>query len=237
MSAKDKIAFQGEPGANSHEACRDYFPDLEPAPYPTFEDAFEAVKSGDCQLGMIPVENSIAGRVADVHHLLPKSGLKIIGERFKPIRFFLMANRGVKLEQVRTAVSMPIALAQCRASLRRLGLKTASAGVPIRTFFTGSSIFLPDSVLGTARTWKIALGTCRAESAWRIAALMRAASASSSDRPSRRTTKSGIQLSLPRYSRSTTRLSITSGSASTARYSSAVPMRMPCRLMVASLRP
>jgi prephenate dehydratase len=83
-------------------------------PCATFEEAFEAVKTGACQLGMIPIENSIAGRVADVHHLLPASGLKIIGERFKPIRFQLMANAGVKLETVKTACSMPIALSQCR---------------------------------------------------------------------------------------------------------------------------
>ncbi|MDB5439847.1 MAG: pheA [Caulobacteraceae bacterium] len=123
-----RIAFQGELGANGHEACLSHFPDYEPVPCATFEDAFEAVKRGDCQLGMIPVENSSAGRVADVHHLLPKSGLKIIGERFKPIRFQLMANPGVTLDQVRFAVSMPIALAQCRESLRRLGLKRISAG-------------------------------------------------------------------------------------------------------------
>src|ERR1044071_7511937 len=97
-----KIAFQGEPGANSHEACREHFPDHEARPCATFEEAFEAIKSGECELGMIPVENSIAGRVADVHHLLPSSGLHIIGERFKPIRFQLMVNRGVALEEVRT---------------------------------------------------------------------------------------------------------------------------------------
>jgi prephenate dehydratase len=124
----DKIAFQGAPGANSDEACRTYFPDYEPAPYAAFEDAFEAVKSGACALGMIPVENSIAGRVADVHHLLPSSGLKIIGERFKPIRFHLMANPGVKLADVRVASSMPIALGQCRKTLRRLGLRPEAAG-------------------------------------------------------------------------------------------------------------
>ncbi len=122
-----KIAFQGEPGANSHEACRSHFPDYEPYPCATFEDAFEAVKSHDCQLGMLPVENSIAGRVADVHHLLPSSGLKIVGEKFKPIHFQLMANPGVKLEDVKVAVSMPIALAQCRKTLNRLGLKRAQA--------------------------------------------------------------------------------------------------------------
>jgi prephenate dehydratase len=128
MSILKKIAFQGEPGANSHEACRTYFPDYEAVPCATFEEAFEAIKTGACQLGMIPIENSIAGRVADVHHLLPASGLKIIGERFKPIRFQLMANRGVKLDQVKIATSMPIALSQCRHSLRKLGLAHESAG-------------------------------------------------------------------------------------------------------------
>ena len=126
--AKERIAFQGELGANSHEACAAAFPDMEPVPHATFEEAFEAIKSGDCRLGMIPVENSIAGRVADVHHLLPDSGLKIIGERFKPIHFQLMANRGVKLEDVKTVASMPIALAQCRKTVRRLKLKTEPVG-------------------------------------------------------------------------------------------------------------
>jgi len=128
MNARDKIAFQGEPGANSDEACRTYFPDLDPRPCATFEDAFEAVKSGDCALGMIPVENSIAGRVGDVHHLLPNSGLKIVGERFKPIRFQLMANPGARLEDIRTVASMPIALGQCRKVLRKLGVTTEQAG-------------------------------------------------------------------------------------------------------------
>jgi prephenate dehydratase len=127
VSARARIAFQGAPGANSDEACRTYFPDHEPVPHAAFEDAFEAVKSGDCVLAMIPVENSIAGRVADVHHLLPSSGLRIIGERFKPIRFHLMANPGVRIEDVRTVSSMAIALGQCRRSLRRLGVATEPA--------------------------------------------------------------------------------------------------------------
>ena len=126
--SKGRIAFQGELGANSHEACTAAFPEMEPVGHATFEEAFEAVRSGDCQLGMIPVENSIAGRVADVHHLLPSSGLKIIGERFKPIHFHLMVNPGVTLDQVKTAVSMPIALGQCRRTLRSMGLKTEAAG-------------------------------------------------------------------------------------------------------------
>ena len=125
---KGRIAFQGELGANSHEACLAAFPDMEPVAHPTFEEAFEAIKTGDCQLGMIPVENSIAGRVADVHHLLPNSGLKIIGERFKPIHFQLMANPGVKLEDLKTVSSMPIALAQCRQVVRRLKLRAEPVG-------------------------------------------------------------------------------------------------------------
>jgi prephenate dehydratase len=125
---KGRIAFQGELGANSHEACTAAFPDYEPVPHATFEEAFDAIKGGDCQLGMIPVENSIAGRVADVHHLLPSSGLRIVGERFKPIHFQLMANRGVKLEDVKTVASMAIALAQCRKTVKRLKVKTESVG-------------------------------------------------------------------------------------------------------------
>ena len=125
---RQKIAFQGEPGANSDEACRAHFPDYEPLPCPTFEEAFDQVRSGAAALGMIAVENSIAGRVADVHHLLPSSGLSIVGERFKPIRFQLMANRGVKVEDIKTVVSMPIALAQCRKVLKQLGVKLGSSG-------------------------------------------------------------------------------------------------------------
>ena len=71
--AKKKIIFQGEPGANSHLACREAYPDHEPVPCPTFEDCFAALTSGDVDLGMIPIENSIAGRVADIHHLMPTS--------------------------------------------------------------------------------------------------------------------------------------------------------------------
>ena len=126
--SRGRIAFQGELGANSHEACRSAFPELEPVPRATFEEAFEAVRTGDCQLGMIPVENSIAGRVADVHHLLPSSGLKIVGERFKPIHFQMMANPGVKLEDLKIVQSMAIALGQCRKTIRRLNLKTESVG-------------------------------------------------------------------------------------------------------------
>jgi len=128
MSSRPKIAFQGELGANSHEACLANRPDFEPAPYATFEDAFEAVKSGGCALAMIPVDNSIAGRVADVHHLLASSGLRIVGEYFKPIHFQLMANAGTRLEDVRGVISMPFAAGQCRRVLRQLGVYVEPAG-------------------------------------------------------------------------------------------------------------
>ncbi len=120
MTQALRIAFQGEPGANSDEACRAYFPDYASVGYAAFDDAFEAVKTGECALAMIPVENSIAGRVADVHHLLPSSGLRIIQELFKPIHFQLMVNPGAKLEDVRTVISMPFAAGQCRRLLRKL---------------------------------------------------------------------------------------------------------------------
>jgi prephenate dehydratase len=128
MTTRPRIAFQGDLGANSDEACRAYFPDHEPVPHPAFDEAFEAVKSGDCALGMIPVENSIVGRVADVHHLLPASGLKIIGEHFKPIHFHLMVNPGTRLEDVKTVISMPFAASQCRRTLKRLGVTIEPSG-------------------------------------------------------------------------------------------------------------
>ncbi|MBS0334941.1 MAG: prephenate dehydratase [Proteobacteria bacterium] len=127
MTKTNRIAFQGELGANSHEACLTTFPDMEPTPFPTFEEAFEGVKSGQCDLGMMPVENSIAGRVADVHHLLPSSGLKIVGEYFKPIHFQLMANPGTRVEDVKTVVSMPFAWGQCRRVLRSMGVTMEAA--------------------------------------------------------------------------------------------------------------
>src|SRR6202790_3315465 len=128
MTALPRIAFQGDPGANSAEPCRAYFPGYQPVPHAAFDEAFEAVKSGDCALGMIPVENSIVGRVADVHHLLPSSGLKIIAEHFKPIHFQLMVNRGTRLEDIRTVISMPFAASQCRRTLRTLGVNVEPCG-------------------------------------------------------------------------------------------------------------
>ena len=123
-----KIAFQGELGANSHIACRDTHPDMEPLPCPTFEDVFQAAATGEAQLAMIPVENSIAGRVADIHHLLPTSPLQIIGEHFMPIRFQLMGLKGSKLADIKGAHSHIMGLGQCRNFLRARGIvaKTSS---------------------------------------------------------------------------------------------------------------
>src|SRR5690606_39181950 len=95
--AKKIIAYQGEPGANSHIACKDVYPDWEPLPCATFEDAFAAVQEGRAELGMIPIDNSIAGRVADIHHLLPTSGLHVVGEYFLPIHHPLLAPKRATL--------------------------------------------------------------------------------------------------------------------------------------------
>ena len=123
-----RIAFQGELGANSDMACREMFPAMEPVPCPTFEDAFAAVTEGSCALAMIPIDNSIAGRVADIHHLLPASGLSIVGEHFLPIRFQLMGVRGGGRDAVARVHSHIHALGQCRGVIRRNGWTGVVAG-------------------------------------------------------------------------------------------------------------
>jgi prephenate dehydratase len=123
MPERKKIAFQGEPGANSHIACKQAYPRCEPLPCPTFEDALNAVASGKADLGMIPIENSVAGRVADIHHLMPTSGLNIIAEWFLPIRNQLMAPKGATLKQLKSVESHVMALGQCRKFLRKLGVQ------------------------------------------------------------------------------------------------------------------
>ena len=119
---RQKIAYQGEPGANSHLACRDAFPKMEPLACPTFEDALAAVKGGEARLAMIPIENSVAGRVADIHHLLPDSGLFIVAEHFERIRHQLLTLPGVKLGELKTVHSHTMALGQCRKAIRALKL-------------------------------------------------------------------------------------------------------------------
>src|SRR6202041_3954297 len=123
-----KIAFQGEPGANSHIAITEAYPDAEALACPTFEDALAAITSGEADLGMIPIENSVAGRVADIHHLLPQSGLFIVGEWFLPVHHQLMAPRGAKIGDIKTVESHVHALGQCRRIIRKLGIKPIVAG-------------------------------------------------------------------------------------------------------------
>ncbi|MFL6822022.1 MAG: prephenate dehydratase domain-containing protein, partial [Xanthobacteraceae bacterium] len=126
MTAK-KIVFQGEPGANSHLASREVYPDHEPVPCATFEDAFAAISAGEAEFGMIPIENSIAGRVADIHHLLPDSGLHIVAEHFMPVRHQLLAPKGATLADIQTVESHVHALGQCRKVIRKLGIKPVVA--------------------------------------------------------------------------------------------------------------
>jgi prephenate dehydratase len=128
MKTTHSIAYQGEPGANSHIACAENFPDLNPLPRPSFEDAFAAVQDGSAELAMIPIENSIAGRVADIHALLPASGLHIVGETFLPIHFQLLAIPGARIEDLKVVYSHTHALGQCRNIIRRYKLQPVVAG-------------------------------------------------------------------------------------------------------------
>lgn len=120
---KLKIAYQGEPGANSHIACLEAYPDHEPYACRTFEDAFAAVKDGEAALAMIPIDNSVAGRVADIHHLLPQSNLYIVGEHFLRVHHQLLAVKGGRLDQLQTVESHVHALGQCRKIIRELGVR------------------------------------------------------------------------------------------------------------------
>lgn len=123
-AADQLIAFQGEPGAYSHLACLEARPDLTPLPCATFEDAYQAVQHGEADLAMIPIENSVAGRVADNHHLLPESGLHIVAEHFQRVSHSLLGLKGTKLEGISDVYSHVQALGQCRAFIRKHKLKT-----------------------------------------------------------------------------------------------------------------
>ncbi len=114
MTAGDKIAFQGMPGAYSDMACRAAYPGMESLPCPSFETAVEAVRGGAVTLAMLPIENSVAGRVADIYHLLPHTGLRIIGEHFEPVSHLLLGSTGAKIDSVRRVHSHIHALSQCR---------------------------------------------------------------------------------------------------------------------------
>jgi len=127
MSRRRKIAFQGELGANSHIACNEAYPGYQPLPCSTFEDAFAAVRDGRADLAMIPIDNSVAGRVADIHHLMPQSKLHIVAEWFLPVQHQLMAPKGATLKTIRTVESHIHALGQCRNIIRALGVRPVVA--------------------------------------------------------------------------------------------------------------
>jgi prephenate dehydratase len=122
--SQNVIAFQGEPGAYSHQACRAYRPQMEALPCRTFDDTIEAVRCGRAALAMLPVENSTYGRVADIHHLLPESGLHIVDEGFVRVRISLLALPGTVLSEVTDAMSHPVLLGQCRGFLRRHAIRS-----------------------------------------------------------------------------------------------------------------
>ena len=118
-----RVVFQGEAGSFSHAAAREALPHCEPIPAATFEDAFAAIREGAVDLGMIPIENSLHGRIADIHHLLPEAPLYILGEHFHRVRLQLMAVPGATLSTITTVVSQEPALGQCRKVVRELGLR------------------------------------------------------------------------------------------------------------------
>jgi prephenate dehydratase len=119
-----RIAFQGELGAYSHQACEDARPDMQAVPHATFQDVIEAVRTGAVDLGMLAVENSTYGRVADVHSLLPQSGLHIIDEAFVRVHVNLLAVPGTRLDQVRRVRCMAILAGQARGFIKTHGLAT-----------------------------------------------------------------------------------------------------------------
>ena len=122
ISRAKRVAFQGEPGAYANLAAREALPHVTAVPRPTFDDAVEAVRSGETDLCIIPVENSLHGRIADIHHLLPEAGLYIVGEHFHRVRHQLLGLKGAKLSGLKTVFSQAPALGQCRKIIRELKL-------------------------------------------------------------------------------------------------------------------
>lgn len=130
MTSRDtaRIAFQGEPGAYSHQACAEMRPDMEALPCPTFEDVIAAVTDGRADLAMLPVENTTYGRVADIHRLLPRSGLHIIDEAFVRVHINMLAVPGTQLSEVKRAFSHLVLLPQCATFLRTHGIQGVVSG-------------------------------------------------------------------------------------------------------------
>ena len=122
LSRARRVAFQGEPGAYANLAAREALPQCECVPTPTFEAALDAVRDGITDLAIIPIENSLHGRIADIHHLLPEAGLYIVGEHFHRVRHQLLAIKGATLDGLKTVLSQGPALGQCRRIIRDLKL-------------------------------------------------------------------------------------------------------------------
>ena len=122
MSIQHTIAFQGVPGAYSHLSCQAFCPEWKAIAYESFSGMLRAVQVGECNAAMVPVENSTAGRVADIHRLLPSSGLHIIAEHFQPVNHQLLGVKGAKLSDIKEAHSHEQGLAQCREKLEVLGI-------------------------------------------------------------------------------------------------------------------
>ena len=148
------IAFQGSPGAYSDLACRTSRPELETLPCRSFDDAFAAVRDGAAGLAMIPIENSVAGRVADIHHLLPNSGLHIIGEHFQRVNHHLLGLKGARIQQLTHVHSHIHALNQCRTLIRELRLEpvvrldTAGAAAEIAAAGDASQAVIASELAG-----------------------------------------------------------------------------------------
>lgn len=116
------VAFQGMPGAYSNMACKAYFPEVKTLPCNSFEDLLNTTKNGESDYAMVPVENSLAGRVADIHHLIPESGLYIIGEHFQRVNHQLLGLPNAKIENLKFIKSHAQGLAQCRKIIKKLDL-------------------------------------------------------------------------------------------------------------------
>ena len=121
--AANRIAFQGQPGAYSDLACRTAFPGMETLPCDSFQRAIDAVRGGEAALGMLPCENSLAGRVPDIHALLPGSGLSVVGEHFQRVEHCLLAVPGATVAGIRRLHSHPVALGQVRRLVAELGVQ------------------------------------------------------------------------------------------------------------------
>ncbi|WP_196259407.1 prephenate dehydratase [Pelagibacterium limicola] len=122
-----RIAFQGELGAFSHATAVAVFPDDEPLPCVTFEETIGAVQTGAADFAVVPIENSLYGRITDIHHILPESGLYIIGEYYLPVRMNLLGVHGATLSDIKAVQSLSVALGQCRAFIKKHGLRTINA--------------------------------------------------------------------------------------------------------------